>query len=77
LYFEPEVEFGYFGDVDQLVGVADYWLSRTSDRALGALAARDKARELILSDFWWRIDGGLKRRSLPQTGIESGQPLEP
>ena len=76
LYFDPEVEFGYFGDVEQLVTVAEDWLGRESERTRGALAAREKAREIILRDFWMRVDAGLARRALRRTGIGLGQSLE-
>lgn len=76
LYFDPEVEFGYFGDVEQLVSVAEDWLERESERVHGAIAAREKAREIILRDFWMRIDAGLAHRALRHTGIGSGQSFE-
>jgi len=76
LYFEPEVEYGYFADADHLVDVARGWLADEGRRSAGAQAAQLKAREIISRDFWTRIDEGLTRRDLPVIGALSGQSAE-
>ena len=72
LYFEPDVEYGYFAEPEQLGPVAASWLEADSLRVKGAAQARGKARKIITEDFWKRIDHGLTARGLPVTGISSG-----
>jgi len=76
LYFEPEVEYGYFRDPEHLVEVASHWLSAGEGRQSGALAAQAKARRIINRDFWVGIDAGLERRGLPVTAVMSGEASE-
>lgn len=76
LYFEPEVEYGYFADADHLVDVARGWLADEDRRSVGAQGAQMQAREIISRDFWTRIDEGLTRRNLPVIGALSGQSAE-
>jgi len=68
-YFEPNVEFGHFEDVQHLVRIAQTWLEKDVQRSRGARLAQLKARDVIRRDFWERIDRGLIRRGLPDTGI--------
>ena len=65
-YFEPEVEYGYFADAGQLKSVVEKWSSEESKRREGADRARVRARRIIGTDFWTRIDRGLERRRLPR-----------
>ncbi len=76
LYFEPEVDYGYFADADHLVDIARGWLADEARRSAGAQAAQIKAREIISNDFWSRIEKGLSRRGLPVIGALSGQAAE-
>ena len=69
LYFEPDVEFGFFAHVSDLPGVIDRWLDDESGRLAGAGAAQAKGEAIAVSDFWTRIDAGLRARGLPITGI--------
>lgn len=68
LYFEPEVEYGFFGSVAELPAVVDRWLSDDARRIAGARAAQVKAENIAVTDFWERIDRGLAARGLPVTG---------
>jgi spore maturation protein CgeB len=68
LYFEPEVEYGFFGSVAELPVVVDRWLSDDAQRIAGARAAQVKAENIAVTDFWERIDQGLVARGLPVTG---------
>lgn len=76
LYFEPEAEFGYFSDPEDLVTVAATWLSKEEERKQGAVSAKSRARNIILTDFWNRIDSGLARRELPRIAADLGQSAE-
>jgi len=69
LYFEPDVEFGFFANVSDLPGVIDRWLGDESGRLARARAAQAKGEAIAVSDFWTRIDAGLRARGLPITGI--------
>ena len=73
LYFGPEVEYGYFEGPGQLASVAAQWLEDESQRVEGAHLAQAKAKEIITSDFWQRIDTGLGYRGLPATHVVSGE----
>ena len=76
LFFEPEIEYGYFRDPDHLVQVAEQWLGSEVQRASGAHFAQVKAKSIIANDLWTRIDQGLARRGLPQLGYSSGEAAE-
>ena len=76
LYFEPEVEYGYFSDPQHLAVVTRKWLDAESQRLSGARAAQAKARTIINEDFWRGIDVGLARRGLPPTQVLSGEPAK-
>lgn len=73
VYFEPEVEYGYFRDPEDLVDVAGQWLNAGDVRHAGAMAAQAKAQTIIQRDFWTRIDDGLTRRGLPVTRVLSSE----
>ncbi len=73
LYFEPDIEYGYFADADDLRLVAASWLEAEPLRIDGAVRAQAKARRIISEDFWKRIDQGLEARGLPVTMVFSGQ----
>ena len=73
VYFEPEVEYGYFRDPQDLVDVAGQWLNAVDTRNAGAMAAQAKARTIIQRDFWTRIDDGLTKRGLPATDVRSSE----
>jgi hypothetical protein len=73
VYFEPEVEYGYFRDAEDLVKVARQWLNAGDALHTRALAAQSKARTIIERDFWTRIDDGLTRRGLPVTSVLSSE----
>ena len=73
LYFEPDIEYGYFADADDLRLVAALWLEAEPLRIGGAVRAQAKARRIISEDFWKRIDQGLEARGLPVTMVFSGQ----
>jgi len=76
LYFEPEVEYGYFSNSAHLVDVVEKWLNADEHRVPGARAAQEKARNIISTDFWRRIDAGLVRRDLLPTSLGSRQATE-
>ena len=65
-FFQPEVEYGYFADAAQLKSVVERWNSSEPQRREGAARAQSKARHIITTDFWTRIDRGLERRQLPR-----------
>lgn len=73
LYFEPEVEYGYFVGPEHLADVAAYWLENDTQRMKGAHLAQVKAKRIITSDFWQGIDRGLRNRGLPVTQVVSGE----
>ena len=64
LFFEPEVEYGYFRDPEHLVSVAERWLAAENERTAGAKAAQVRAKSIITSDFWDKIEQALIRRGL-------------
>lgn len=67
-YFTEDVEFGFFPDVSALPGVITRWVESPT-RVEGARSAQAKAEQIALTDFWSRIDEGLRVRGLPVTGI--------
>lgn len=77
LYFEPEVEYGYFEGSGHLTSVAARWLDGQSKRIEGAHAAQTKAQGIIKMDFWSRIDQGLLTRGLPRTEVLSSEAAKP
>ena len=66
LYFETEVEFGHFADIESLPAVVGYWLDNADARRSGARAAQERAQGIALNDFWTKIEQGLLLRQLPQ-----------
>lgn len=68
LFFDPESEFGYFSDADELPSVIERWLSQPDRLNLARRSAQRKAVEVGATDFWTRIDSGLVRRKLPSVG---------
>jgi len=65
LFFAPEVEYGYFQDVQELPRVLGTWLSRAPALEEGRHAAQRKALGIGQTDFWTRISRGLETRRLP------------
>lgn len=68
LYFEPDVEYGYFESVEQLPSVISTWLADPARLDGARRAAQHKAFSIAHRDFWTRIERGLVARGLPQLG---------
>ncbi len=67
-YFDENVEFGSFAGTSELPAVIERWLD-SSSRTVGARSAQKKAEAIAVTDFWSRIDEGLRIRELPVTGV--------
>lgn len=65
LFFEPDVDYAYFPNVDALPDVIESWLADPERLALGRASAQRKARELARTNFWGGIQEGLMKRALP------------
>jgi hypothetical protein len=65
LFFQP-AQFSTFNSVDELPGLIESLLSDREALDARARSAQERARELAVTDFWTRIDRGLKARGLPQ-----------
>ena len=65
LFFEQDVEFGFFPDVAHLPGVVEHWLSQPALLDRGRLAAQRRAQGIALSNFWHGVSEGLSKRGLP------------
>ena len=65
LFFEPEVDYAYFPNIDALPDVIESWLADLERLVLGRRSAQGKARELARTNFWNGIHQGLAQRALP------------
>ncbi len=65
LFFTPEQEYGYFSGVDDLPDVIDSWKTDPVRLDDARRAAQSRAFIIGATDFWTRIDAGLRRRALP------------
>ena len=75
LFFAPD-EYGYFPSLDALPEIVADRLADTAQLRADQQAARTRAHELARTDFWGRIDDGLRQRGMrPLTGISP--PIEP
>jgi len=66
LYFDPEIEFGYFPDVESLPRIVERWKSSGEKLVSGSTSAQVKAQAIAHEDFFTRINKGLQARGLPQ-----------
>lgn len=64
-YFTPDIEYGYFANVESLPTVAESWLNKPEKREAGALIAQSKAQSIAHQDFYASIQEGLRARGLP------------
>jgi hypothetical protein len=65
LFFPPD-EFSTFDSVDDLPDLIESLLRDRADLDVRARRAQVRARELAVTDFWTRIDAGLRARGLPR-----------
>jgi hypothetical protein len=65
LFFPPD-EFSTFDSVDDLPDLIESLLRDRTDLDVRARRAQVRARELAVTDFWTRIDAGLRVRGLPR-----------
>lgn len=77
-FFAPN-EYGYFPTLDSIPGIVTERLSDLPRLRADQSAARARAHELARTDFWGRIDEGLRLRGLPLlTGlVPPPEPLAP
>lgn len=65
LFFPPD-EFSTFDSIDNLPDLIESLLRDRADLDVRARRAQVRARELAVTDFWTRIDAGLRVRGLPR-----------
>lgn len=77
-FFAPN-EYAYFPSLDSIPGIVTERLSDIPRLRADQAAARARAHELARTDFWGRIDEGLRLRGLPLlTGlVPPPEPLSP
>ena len=64
LFFSPD-EFSTFDSIDELPELISTLLADQDDLDARARKAQTRAREIAVTDFWKRIDQGLRKRDLP------------
>lgn len=75
-HFYAPNEYAFFPSIEALPGVIEKRLADRDRLAADQRAAADRAHQLNRSDFWGRVDDGLRRRGLPVlTGLVA--PAEP
>lgn len=66
MFFEQDIEFGFFPDVATLPPIVERWLSSPELLDRGRLAAQERAQEIAINQFWQSVDEGLRTRVLPR-----------
>jgi len=64
-FFTPNVEYGYFRNLDVLPSVISEYLDDLERLSQTAVAGSNRARDLAPTSFWHSIGVGLARRKLP------------